>query len=128
VTSPISTIAQSWAAHATTGASGVRAPASAKMALLFDKIDASSSGAISQAQFQHAFHTLSPPRDFQALGAGAIWAQLDPTKSGSVSKQDFLNGMLSQMQAMRGDHHEAVQNTLPSTTLSPTGNFADFNT
>ena len=84
-----------------------RMPASAKMSNLFNQIDSGASGSISQTQFDQAFQTLSPPKDFKALGANAIWSQLDPANSGSVSKQDFVNTMTGLMRQMRGGHGSA---------------------
>ena len=64
-------------------------PASQKMSNLFDQIDNSGSGSITQAQFDQAFQTLNPPKDFKAAGADAIWSQLDPSNTGSVSRQEL---------------------------------------
>ncbi len=83
----------------------VRMPASQKMSNLFDNIDTSGSGTITEAQFNQAFQTLNPPSDFKSLGASAIWSQLDPTNSGTVNKQDFVTAMTSMMKQMRGHHH-----------------------
>jgi Ca2+-binding EF-hand superfamily protein len=79
----------------------MQAPPQQKMTSLFDKIDTSSTGSISQAQFDQAFQTLKPPAAFQAAGADAIWSRLDPSGSGSVSQQDFVNTMKSLMAELR---------------------------
>jgi hypothetical protein len=95
----------------------MRMPASQKMSNLFDKIDTSGSGSITEAQFNQAFQSLNPPKDFKTLGASAIWSQLDPTNSGSVNKQDFITTMTSLMRQMRGHHHSGAQN--PASVVSP---------
>ena len=86
--------------HAMTGAS-MRMPPQQKMTSLFDKIDTSSTGSITEAQFDQAFQTLKPPAAFQAAGADAIWSRLDPSGSGSVSQKDFVNTMKSLMAELR---------------------------
>jgi len=87
--------------------SGASAPMSPdqKMTNLFDQIDTSGSGSISQSQFDQAFQQLNPPASFQAAGADAVWSKLDPTGSGTVSKQDFVKGMTEMMKQLRGAHH-----------------------
>lgn len=101
MTTPVSNISPLVRIDAYTGASGAGMPASAKMARLFDRIDASGSGAIDRKQFEAAFATLQPPRDFKARGADDIWVSLAPHPSGSISKQDFVAGMVAQMRLMR---------------------------
>jgi hypothetical protein len=97
-----------------------RLPASQKMSNLFDQIDSSGSGSITQAQFDQAFQTLNPPKDFKAAGADAIWAQLDPNNTGSVSKQDFISGMTAMMQQIRaGHHHHGDDGSARSSAQSP---------
>ncbi len=68
-------------------------PLYAKLGDLYSKIDTMGVGSISQTQFQNAFATQRPPARFQAAGASQIWSQLDPSNSGSVSKQDFIQGI-----------------------------------
>ncbi len=91
-----------------------RLPASQKMSNLFDQIDSSGSGSITQSQFDQAFQSLNPPKDFKAAGADAVWAQLDPNNTGSVSKQDFVSGMTSIMRQMRSEHHGASSSAAQS--------------
>lgn len=88
--------------------SGASAPMSPtqKMSSLFDQIDTTGSGTISQSQFDQAFKSMNPPASFQAAGADAVWSKLDPTGSGTVSKQDFVNGMTEMMKQLRGAHHQ----------------------
>jgi hypothetical protein len=74
------------------------APPQQKMSNL---IDTSGSGSITQAQFNQAFQTNNPPAVFQQQGAAAIFSALDPSGSGSVSKQDFVSGMSSLMVSLR---------------------------
>ncbi|WP_052523516.1 EF-hand domain-containing protein [Bradyrhizobium sp. STM 3809] len=93
-----------------------RAPASQKMTNLFDQIDTSGSGSITQSQFEQAFQTRNPPKDFKAAGADAIWSQLDPSNTGSVSKQDFVSSMTTLMKQMR-THHQS-ESTMQSSAQS----------
>ncbi len=69
------------------------APARQKMSGLFDKIDSAGTGSINREQLARAFQTMNPPAGFQALGAGAVFGQLDPQRTGSVSKATFVNTM-----------------------------------
>jgi Ca2+-binding EF-hand superfamily protein len=79
----------------------MQAPPQHKMTSLFNQIDASGAGSITQSQFDQAFQTLNPPAPFRAAGADAIWKQLDPSGSGSVSQKDFVNTMKSLMAELR---------------------------
>jgi len=90
-----------WSAMSGASSSG---PPREKMASLFDSIDTSGSGSITNAQFDQAFQTKSPPAVFQNQGADAIFAALDPSGSGSVSRQDFINGMSQLMASLRADN------------------------
>ena len=96
----ISGISSSSALHTVSGASS-GAPPQQKMSNLFDSIDTSGSGSITQSQFEQAFQTKNPPVVFQKQGADAIFASLDPTGSGSVSKQDFVSTMSKLMASLR---------------------------
>ncbi|HTH16513.1 MAG TPA: EF-hand domain-containing protein [Magnetospirillum sp.] len=93
-------------------------PPQQKMSNLFDNIDSSGSGSISQAQFDQAFQNMNPPAGIKAQGADAIWSQLDPSGTGSVSKSDFVSTMKNVMAASRGHHHHHSQSADPSSTLS----------
>ncbi len=98
----VSSIASGPALHAVSGAS-YGAPPQQKMSNLFDSIDTTGSGSITQAQFEQAFQTQNPPAVFQKQGADAIFAALDPTGTGSVSKQDFVSTMSKLMVSLRAD-------------------------
>lgn len=74
------------------GASPYSSP-STKMTNLFQTIDTTNTSSITQQQFNAAFATLNPPGRFQAVGAAAIFKQLDPQGTGSVSKSTFVNGL-----------------------------------
>jgi hypothetical protein len=89
--------------HAVSGAS-TGAPPQQKMSNLFDSIDTSGSGSITQSQFEQAFQTKNPPAVFQQQGAAAIFATLDPNGTGSVSKQDFVSTMSGLMASLRADN------------------------
>ena len=82
------------------GASSYASP-SAKMTSLFGKIDSGNSGSITRGQFQQAFDRLNPPASFRAQGANAIFNQLDPNRSGSVSKSHFVRGMTAMMRSFK---------------------------
>jgi len=77
-------------------------PPSKKMSNLFDQIDPSASGAINQNQFQQAFQSMNPAPSFQAAGVDAVWSQLDPNGTGSVSKQDFVSNMAAMIKQFNG--------------------------
>jgi EF-hand domain pair len=98
----ISGIASASGLHTVSGAS-TSAPPQQKMSNLFNSIDTSGSGSITQAQFDQAFQTQNPPAVFQKQGADAIWASLDPSGSGTVSKQDFVSTMSKLMASLRAE-------------------------
>jgi len=77
------------------------APPQQKMSMLFDSIDTSGAGTISKAQFQQAFQTSNPPAVFRQQGANAVFSALDPGRTGSVSRQDFVSGMSGLMASLR---------------------------
>ncbi len=79
----------------------MRASPQEKMTNLYNQIDTSGGGSISQAQFAQAFQTMNPPSAFQRAGADAVWSQLDPSGSGQVSQQGFVSGMKSLMVQLR---------------------------
>jgi Ca2+-binding EF-hand superfamily protein len=112
----VSGISSSSGLHAVSGAS-YGAPPQQKMSNLFDSIDTSGSGSITQAQFEQAFQTRNPPAVFQNQGAEAIFASLDPTGSGSVSKQDFVSTMSGLMASLRADP-PAQSGSQPTDTLT----------
>ena len=89
--------------HAISGASS-SGPPQQKMSSLFDSIDTSGSGSITQSQFEQAFQSKNPPGVFQKQGADAIFAALDPNGTGSVSKQDFVSTMSKLMASLRADN------------------------
>jgi hypothetical protein len=79
------------------------APPRQKMSSLFDAIDTTGSGSITQAQFEQAFQTQNPPAVFQKQGASAIFSALDPSGTGSVSKQNFVSTMSQLMVSLRAE-------------------------
>jgi EF-hand domain pair len=103
----ISGVGGSAAPHVMSGASAGMPPQQ-KMASLFNQIDSSGSGSISQAQFDQAFQTLNPPGVFRQQGADAIFGALDPNGTGSVSKQDFVSGMSQLMASLSADNGPAA--------------------
>ncbi len=78
-----------------------RAAPQQKMTNLFNQIDSNGAGSITEAQFAQAFETMKPPAVFKAAGQGAVWNYLDPTQTGQVSKQAFVNGMKQLMVQLR---------------------------
>jgi hypothetical protein len=89
--------------HAVSGASS-SGPPQQKMTDLFNSIDSSGSGSITQSQFNQAFQSKNPPAVFQQQGAAAIFASLDPNGTGSVSKADFVSTMSKLMASLRADN------------------------
>jgi hypothetical protein len=112
----ISGVSSSSGLHAVSGASS-GAPPQQKMSNLFDSIDTSSSGSITQSQFEQAFQTKNPPAVFQKQGADAIFASLDPTGSGSVSKQNFVSTMSGLMASLRAEG-SGQSGSQPASTLN----------
>jgi hypothetical protein len=98
----VSGIAPASGLHAVSGAS-YGAPPQEKMSNLFDSIDTSGSGSITQSQFEQAFQSKNPPAVFQKQGADSIWTALDPSGSGTVPKQDFVSTMSKLMVSLRAD-------------------------
>jgi hypothetical protein len=96
----VSGIASASGLHSVSGASS-SGPPQQKMSNLFNSIDTAGSGSITQAQFGQAFQTQNPPAVFQKQGAGAIWTALDPSGSGTVSKQNFVSTMSQLMASLR---------------------------
>jgi hypothetical protein len=103
VSMDVSGVSAAGGVHAVSGASS-SGPPQQKMSSLFDSIDTSGSGSITQTQFDQAFQTKNPPAVFQQQGAAATFSALDPTGSGSVSKQDFVAGMSKLMASLRADN------------------------
>lgn len=119
----ISGIGASGAPHVMSGASSYAPPAT-KMTNLFNAIDQSGSGSISQAQFNKAFNTLNPPGVFKSAGAGQVFSKLNPSGSGNVSKSDFVQGMTGLMRSLRGGSVSATSSASSATTPSPAGSLA----
>jgi hypothetical protein len=111
----VSGVSASSGLHAMSGASS-SGPPQQKMSSLFDSIDTSGSGSITQAQFEQAFQSKNPPAVFQNQGADAIFSQLDPGGTGSVSKSDFVSKMSQLMASLRAP--DASSAPAPATTLS----------
>lgn len=85
---------------AMSGASS-RLPHGQKMSKLFDKIDVSKSGSVTKDQLAQAMQTMKAPAAFKNMGVDAIFKQLDPNGTGSVSKQGFVQGMAQLMHQLR---------------------------
>jgi len=98
----VSAIASASGLHTVSGASS-SGPPQQKMSNLFDAIDTSGAGTITQAQFEQAFQSKNPPAVFQQQGANAIFAALDPSGTGSVSKSDFVSTMSGLMASLRAE-------------------------
>jgi hypothetical protein len=117
----ISGVGAASSTHAVSGASSY-GPPQQKMTDLFNSIDTSGTGSITQSQFDQAFQTKNPPAVFQQQGADTIFSTLDPNGTGSVSKQDFVSGMSSLMASLRADNAgqsgSAAQSSLTSSLQS----------
>lgn len=98
----ISGIATTSGLNVVSGASS-SGPPQQKMSNLFNSIDTTGSGTITQAQFEQAFQTKNPPAVFQKQGADAIWSALDLSGSGTVSKQNFVSTMSQLMVSLRAE-------------------------
>lgn len=99
---------------AVSGAS-MRQPPQQKMSNLYNQIDTSGAGAISQSQFNQAFQTQNPSAPFKAAGANAVWNALDPTGTGQVSRQDFVSGMKNMMYQLRQTDTSGAQTSAAGT-------------
>jgi Ca2+-binding EF-hand superfamily protein len=86
--------------HAMTGASAI-APPSHKMASVFSQFTTPGSGVITKDQLTQAFNTMNPTAGFRDMGVDALFSALDPSGSGSVSRQDFIKGMTNLMAQFR---------------------------
>ncbi|MBF0462245.1 MAG: EF-hand domain-containing protein [Magnetococcales bacterium] len=105
-----------------------RAPPTQRFSQLFQQMDTSHTGSVTQAQFTSAFQTLNPPSGLKAIGADAVWKQLDPNNTGSVSQASFVSGMknlLAQSSQLNGAtgasntaSHGGNQWNSPSATLA----------
>jgi hypothetical protein len=71
------------------------------MATLFSQIDTSGTGSITQSQLTQAFQTMKPTAGFRAMGADAVFQALNPSSSGTVSQQNFVQGMTQLMTQFR---------------------------
>jgi hypothetical protein len=107
--------------QAMTGASAPMPPAQ-KMSNLFSQIAGAGASSISKTQFTQAFNTLNPPASFKAAGASAVFAALDPSGGGQVSKQDFVGGMTQLMSQLRQQHTTSSQAPAPAQTLNASQN------
>jgi hypothetical protein len=114
----ISGVSAAGGSHAASGAISIQQ----RMSSLFDSIDTSGSGSITQLQFNQAFQARTPPAGLQQQGAHAIFAKLDPDGTGSVSKQDFVSGMSKLVASLNADNAGASASP-PSTSLAPSAQF-----
>jgi Ca2+-binding EF-hand superfamily protein len=93
-------------AYGTVSGASMRMSPQQKMTNLYSQIDTGGSGTITQSQFNHAFQTMNPPAPFKAAGASAVWGALDPSGTGQVSQQNFINGMKDLMVQLRQDNND----------------------
>ena len=92
-------------------------PPQQKMSNLYSQIDTNGAGSITQSQFNQAFQTMNPPAAFKNAGSTAVWNALDPSGSGQVSQQNFVNGMKKLMVQLRQDSSTSgATQTLASNT------------
>ena len=97
----ISGVHGSHAPQAMSGASAKASPGQ-KMSNVFASATTPGSGVITKDQFTAAFNTMNPSSGFQQLGASATFSALDPSGSGAVSRQDFIQGMTKLMSQVNG--------------------------
>ena len=88
----VSGVGGSAAPQVMSGASA-RQPLSQQYNNMFSLLTTPGSGVVTKAQFTQAFSSLNPPSSFQSMGANAVFSALDPTNSGSVSRQNFIQGL-----------------------------------
>ena len=91
---------------------------SQKMSTLFDAIDTSGAGSLTESQFSKAFQTHNPPASFQAIGASGVWSHIDPSGSATVSKQDFVSAMTGLMKELRGQGFSLSSSAAGASALS----------
>ena len=92
-------------------------PPQQKMSNLYSQIDTTGAGSVSQSQFNQAFQTMNPPAAFKAAGSTAVWNALDPSGTGQVSQQNFVNGMKNLMVQLRQESSTSgAAQTLASNT------------
>jgi Ca2+-binding EF-hand superfamily protein len=96
----VSGIGGSFSPHAMTGASA-RMPPAQKMGALFSQIDTSGTGSITQSQFTQTFNAMKPTAGFRAMGPSADFQALSPSSAGTVSRQNFVQGMTQLMAQFR---------------------------
>jgi hypothetical protein len=106
----VSGVGGGMATQATSGAS-MRMSPTQKFSSLFDKIDTSGSGSIGKQQFEQAFASLKMPPRFRSEGAESVFSKLDNDGDDKVSKDDFITGMIGQMQAARTPAADATTGT-----------------
>ena len=97
----IAAVHGSHAPQAMSGASAKASPAQ-KMSNVFASVTTPGSGVITKAQFTAAFNSQNPSSGFQQQGADATFAALDPNGTGSVPRQDFIQGMTKMMSRLNG--------------------------
>ncbi len=114
MSSGISAVSSGMATNAVSGASWSKPPQQ-KMTNLYNAIDTTGTGSITQAQFNQAFQSMNPPAAFQSAGANAVWNALDPTGSGQVSQTDFISGMKSLMYQLRQGSSGTTQTAAAAT-------------
>jgi hypothetical protein len=81
-----------------------------------DPTDPTNPARIDETQLAHAFDSLQLPPQVRALGASAVFSQLDPNGTGSVSKPAFVAGLTKLIEDLRAGrvHHHAHVATDPS--------------
>ena len=72
-----------------------------KLAQDFQKADTNNAGSVSKSQFNSIFSIMRMPARLKSEGADAVYQKLDPKGTGKVSKQDFVNGMMKEMDKLR---------------------------
>jgi hypothetical protein len=88
---------------------------------MFDSIDTSGSGSITETQFDQAFANVdltsgqtitkvanvTLPKPF-GQSAPAVWSQIDPTNTGTLTEQQFVTGMNSLLINIRAQAQQAT--------------------
>lgn len=84
----------------------------------FQKADANNTGSVDKSQFDSIFSIMKVPSRLKAEGADAVYKKLDPQKTGKVSKQDFVDGMMKELDRMRAEGR-AGNNPPPNPESAP---------
>lgn len=104
------------------GVSGasMRMPPQQQFSNLFSMVDSSGTGSITKSQLSGFMDSAKTPAVFRNAGVDAVWSQLDPSNSGSVSKDQFVSTMTNLLPLLRNTEASASTANSASSSLSST--------